>query len=482
MGDAVAATATVPVAQTASPKRLNFLERHLSIGVLILTVVGVALGRALPDTVGALRKLQFGQGSQVNIPITVFLGLMSYPMMLKLDSGSLVGVPKPPRARYQRGISAWAGTERLCFRRNHLRRVHKTRRIGATVPGAGVSAEAWPPATSRVGTPGSNLQRMERTGARRGCSAGLVRGSPGAALPSGVEPTNERPAAHGASPAPPLRRRLRLRSLAFQPRWLPSAAVAGGGRALLAPHRCENRWADLRNGSAAAGDVGARAAARAGQRRLGRARAHHGGRPAPPSAMGGAQPGGGCGAGVCKVRLVSGGEGGLRGTSPINARSLPQAGPLGGDADVGEDGPVGAEAVAVAGEAAERAACELQGEGAVAFLPAAEQEVGAELILGEGNGVSGVGLDQLAHVVDVFVLGGLAVVFELDKSGELCEGRERLSDLRVASVPPDAGTRSPPDEANVCHPNPCLQQTLPPAARSAAQRRGSSCRYDRAAD
>jgi len=32
-----------------------------------------------------LSKLEFGQGSQVNVPIGVLLWLMIYPMMLKVD-------------------------------------------------------------------------------------------------------------------------------------------------------------------------------------------------------------------------------------------------------------------------------------------------------------------------------------------------------------------------------------------------------------
>ena len=78
-------------------KRLNFFERYLSLWVLACMVVGVALGKGLPGAVGALSHLQFGQGSQVNVPIAVLIWLMIYPMMLKIDFGSLVGVTKRPK-------------------------------------------------------------------------------------------------------------------------------------------------------------------------------------------------------------------------------------------------------------------------------------------------------------------------------------------------------------------------------------------------
>ncbi|NLH74985.1 MAG: ACR3 family arsenite efflux transporter [Verrucomicrobia bacterium] len=82
---------------TVAPKRLNFFERYLSLWVLICMVVGVALGKLLPGTVAALSSLEFGKGSQVNIPIAVLIWLMIYPMMLKIDFGSLVGVTKRPK-------------------------------------------------------------------------------------------------------------------------------------------------------------------------------------------------------------------------------------------------------------------------------------------------------------------------------------------------------------------------------------------------
>ena len=82
---------------SAPPKRLNFFERYLSLWVLVCMAVGVALGKLLPDTVAALSRLEFGQGSQVNIPIAVLIWLMIYPMMLKIDFGSLAGVTRRPK-------------------------------------------------------------------------------------------------------------------------------------------------------------------------------------------------------------------------------------------------------------------------------------------------------------------------------------------------------------------------------------------------
>ncbi|HPO14401.1 MAG TPA: ACR3 family arsenite efflux transporter [Candidatus Hydrogenedentes bacterium] len=76
---------------------MNVFERYLSLWVLICMVVGVALGKFLPGTVDTLSGMEFGEGSQVNIPIAVLIWLMIYPMMLKIDFGSLAGVTRRPK-------------------------------------------------------------------------------------------------------------------------------------------------------------------------------------------------------------------------------------------------------------------------------------------------------------------------------------------------------------------------------------------------
>jgi arsenite transporter len=47
-----------------------------------------ALGKAFPGLVHRLR-LEFGEGSQINVPIAVLLWLMIYPMMLRIDFASV---------------------------------------------------------------------------------------------------------------------------------------------------------------------------------------------------------------------------------------------------------------------------------------------------------------------------------------------------------------------------------------------------------
>ncbi len=79
------------------PKRLNVFERYLTVWVLVCMVVGVALGKALPEITASLSAMEFGRGSQVNVPIAILIWLMIYPMMLKIDFRSLGGIARKPK-------------------------------------------------------------------------------------------------------------------------------------------------------------------------------------------------------------------------------------------------------------------------------------------------------------------------------------------------------------------------------------------------
>lgn len=80
-----------------SAKRLNVFERWLTVWVGLCMVTGVALGRLAPGLTGSLRKLEFGDGSQINVAIAVLIWLMITPMMMKIDFGSVLGVRKKPK-------------------------------------------------------------------------------------------------------------------------------------------------------------------------------------------------------------------------------------------------------------------------------------------------------------------------------------------------------------------------------------------------
>ncbi|MDE2291522.1 MAG: ACR3 family arsenite efflux transporter [Elusimicrobia bacterium] len=82
---------------SAATKRLPVFERYLTAWVALCMAGGVLLGTAAPGLAGALRSLEFGGGSRINIPIAVLLWLMIYPMMLKVDFSALAGVGRRPK-------------------------------------------------------------------------------------------------------------------------------------------------------------------------------------------------------------------------------------------------------------------------------------------------------------------------------------------------------------------------------------------------
>jgi ACR3 family arsenite transporter len=92
--EAVQTTSTA--AARATSKRLNLFERYLTAWVALCMAAGVLLGKALPGLVAAVRNMEFGDGSHINVPIAVLIWLMIYPMMLKVDFGSLLEVGKRP--------------------------------------------------------------------------------------------------------------------------------------------------------------------------------------------------------------------------------------------------------------------------------------------------------------------------------------------------------------------------------------------------
>ena len=51
----------------------------------------------MPSVVQAIRGLEFGKGSQINVPIAVLIWLMITPMMMKVDFGAIRNVGRKPK-------------------------------------------------------------------------------------------------------------------------------------------------------------------------------------------------------------------------------------------------------------------------------------------------------------------------------------------------------------------------------------------------
>lgn len=75
---------------------MGFFERYLTFWVAVCMVAGTLLGRHLPGFIDGLRGLEFGEGSQINVPIAVLIWLMIIPMMMKVDFAAIRNVGKRP--------------------------------------------------------------------------------------------------------------------------------------------------------------------------------------------------------------------------------------------------------------------------------------------------------------------------------------------------------------------------------------------------
>jgi ACR3 family arsenite transporter len=84
-------------AGSVESRQLPFFERYLTVWVLACMGIGVAFGKLAPEVTAHLSQLEFGRGSQVNVPIGVLLWLMIYPMMLKVDFSAISGIARKPK-------------------------------------------------------------------------------------------------------------------------------------------------------------------------------------------------------------------------------------------------------------------------------------------------------------------------------------------------------------------------------------------------
>jgi arsenite transporter len=98
---------STPDMTTTTPKRMNIFERYLSLWVALCMTAGVILGKLLGGTVHALQRLEFGTGSHINVPIAILIWLMIYPMMLKIDFGSIVRVGQRPKGLFITLVVNW---------------------------------------------------------------------------------------------------------------------------------------------------------------------------------------------------------------------------------------------------------------------------------------------------------------------------------------------------------------------------------------
>src|SRR5436305_2965378 len=86
---------------------LGFFERYLSLWVALCMVIGVIIGKLLPQVTASLRGLEFARGSQINVPIAILIWLMITPMMMKVDFSSVRNVGRRPAGLFVTLLVNW---------------------------------------------------------------------------------------------------------------------------------------------------------------------------------------------------------------------------------------------------------------------------------------------------------------------------------------------------------------------------------------
>lgn len=89
---------------TIEKKKISFFESYLTLFVLLCMVIGVLIGKYIPDIPTFLNQFEI---YNVNIPIGVLIWVMIYPMMLKIDFTSIKDVGKNPKGLYLTWIVNW---------------------------------------------------------------------------------------------------------------------------------------------------------------------------------------------------------------------------------------------------------------------------------------------------------------------------------------------------------------------------------------
>lgn len=83
---------------------IGFFQKHLTIWVAICMVVGILIGKFIPQIPTFLNKFEY---YKVSIPIAILIWIMIYPMMMKVDFPSIKNVGKNPKGLYVTWIANW---------------------------------------------------------------------------------------------------------------------------------------------------------------------------------------------------------------------------------------------------------------------------------------------------------------------------------------------------------------------------------------
>ncbi len=83
---------------------ISFFEKYLTAWVIVCMVVGVIIGKYLPQIPAFLNQFEY---ANVSIPIAILIWIMIYPMMMKVDFKSIKEIKNNPKGLYVTWIVNW---------------------------------------------------------------------------------------------------------------------------------------------------------------------------------------------------------------------------------------------------------------------------------------------------------------------------------------------------------------------------------------
>lgn len=84
--------------------KISIFQKYLTIWVILCMVVGVLIGKFLPQIPNFLNKFEY---ANVSIPMVILIWIMIYPMMMKVDFKSIKNVGKNPKGLFVTWITNW---------------------------------------------------------------------------------------------------------------------------------------------------------------------------------------------------------------------------------------------------------------------------------------------------------------------------------------------------------------------------------------
>ena len=83
---------------------IGFFQKYLTVWVILCMVVGVTIGKYLPQIPTFLNRFEY---ARVSIPMAILIWVMIYPMMMKVDFHSIKNVGRNPKGLFVTWIVNW---------------------------------------------------------------------------------------------------------------------------------------------------------------------------------------------------------------------------------------------------------------------------------------------------------------------------------------------------------------------------------------